>query len=91
MSQYNIKEITLRNDNVSQFIATVVRQFLKANGVNQEFTRVATPEENAYIEALHSNLQRQVVERFEFESICHAQMIFQRYMNGTTPKESMEH
>jgi transposase InsO family protein len=79
LSQYNIKEITLRNDNGSQFIATVVRQFLKANGVNQEFTHVATPDENAYIEALHSNVQREVVERFEFESIYHAQMIFQRY------------
>ena len=79
LSQYNKKEITLRNDNGSQFIATVVRQFLKANGVNQEFTHLATPEENAYIEALHSSLQREVVERFEFESIYHALMIFQRY------------
>jgi transposase InsO family protein len=57
----------------------VVRQFLKDKGVNQEFTHVATPEENAYIEALHSNVQREVVERFEFESIYHAQMIFNRY------------
>lgn len=47
--------------------------------MNQEFTHVATPEENAYIEALHSNVQREVVERYEFESIYHAQMIFSRY------------
>ena len=52
---------------------------MKDKGVNQEFTHVATPEENAYIEALHSNVQREVVERFEFESIYHAQMIFNRY------------
>ena len=57
----------------------MVRQFLKDKGVTQEFTHVATPEENAYIEALHSNVQREVVERFEFESIYHAQMIFNRY------------
>lgn len=47
--------------------------------MNQEFTHVATPEENAYIEALHSNVQREVIERFEFESVYHAQMIFHRY------------
>jgi len=57
----------------------VVRQFLKEKGVNQEFTHVATPEENAYIEALHSNIQREVVERYEFEFIYHAQVVFTRY------------
>jgi len=79
LMEYRIENITLRNDNGSQFIAGVVRQFLKEKGVNQEFTHVATPEENAYIEALHSNVQREVVERYEFESIYHAQMIFSRY------------
>lgn len=79
LMEYRIENITLRNDNGSQFIAGVVRQFLKEKGVNQEFTHVATPEENAYIEALHSNVQREVVERYEFESIYHAQMIFSSY------------
>jgi putative transposase len=77
--EYKIEGITIRNDNGSQFIANVVRQFLKDKDVTQEFTHVATPEENAYIEALHSNIQREVVKRFEFESIYHAQMIFNRY------------
>lgn len=81
LMEYKIQGLTIRNDNGSQFIAGVVRQFLKDKGVNQEFTHVATPEENAYIEALHSNIQREVIERFEFESIYHAQMIFQRYYN----------
>jgi putative transposase len=71
--------VTIRNDNGAQFIAHAVRQFLQEKGVQQEFTHVATPEENAYIEALHSNVQREVIERFEFESVYHAQMIFQRY------------
>lgn len=79
LMSYKIENLTLRNDNGSQFIAGVVRQFLKDKGVNQEFTHAATPEENAYIEALHSNIQREVVERYEFESIYHGQMIFSRY------------
>ncbi|WP_172637543.1 DDE-type integrase/transposase/recombinase [Sediminibacterium salmoneum] len=76
LMDYKIENVTIRNDNGAQFIATVVRQFLKEKGVNQEFTHVATPEENAYIESLHSNIQREVVERFEFESIYHAKNDF---------------
>jgi transposase InsO family protein len=79
LMEYKIEYVTIRNDNGSQFIAHVVREFLKSKGVNQEFTHVATPEENAYIEALHSNIQREVIKRYEFESIYHAQMIFNRY------------
>ena len=56
LMEYRIENLTIRNDNGSQFIAGVVIQFLKDKGVNQEFTHVATPAENAYIEALHSNV-----------------------------------
>ncbi len=95
--EYKAEAMTLRNDNGSQFIATAVRQYLKDKGIYQEFSHVATPEDNAYIEALHSNLQREVIERFEFDSIYHAQMIIDRYykwynekrrhgaLNGRTP------
>lgn len=77
--EYSPEGMTLRNDNGSQFIAGVVRQFLKEKGVYQEFSHVATPEDNAYIEALHSIIQREVVDRFEFESIHHARLVFDRY------------
>ncbi len=76
---YKTEGMSLRNDNGSQFIATAVREYLKDKGILQEFSHVATPEDNAYIEALHSNLQREVIDRFEFESIFHAQMIIDRY------------
>jgi transposase InsO family protein len=77
--EYKTEGMSLRNDNGSQFIAVAVRQFLKEKGISQEFSHVATPEDNAYIEALHSNLQREVIDRFEFDSIYHAQMIIDRY------------
>lgn len=76
---YKAEGMRIRNDNGSQFIATAVRTYLKEKGILQEFSHVATPEDNAYIEALHSNLQREVIERFEFDSIYHAQMIIERY------------
>jgi transposase InsO family protein len=77
--EYKAEGMTLRNDNGSQFIASAVRQYLKDKGIYQEFSHVATPEDNAYIEALHSNLQREVIDRFEFDSIYHAQMVIDRY------------
>jgi putative transposase len=95
--KYKTEGMRIRNDNGSQFIATAVRQYLKEKGILQEFSHVATPEDNAYIEALHSNLQREVIDRFEFDSIYHAQMIIDRYylwynerrrhgsLNGKTP------
>lgn len=78
LMEFKIESVTIRNDNGSQFIAHVVRDYLRDKGVNQEFTHVATPEENAYM-PLHSNIQREVIERYEFESVYHAQMIFHRY------------
>ena len=100
--EYKTEGMSLRNDNGSQFIALAVREYLKEKGVYQEFSHVATPEDNAYIEALHSNLQREVIDRFEFDSIYHAQMIIDRYykwynekrrhgsLNGQTPTQVFE-
>ncbi len=59
--EYKTEGMLIRNNNGSQFIATAVRQFLKEKGILQEFSHVATPEDNTYIEALHSNLQREVI------------------------------
>jgi transposase InsO family protein len=47
---HELKGVILRNDNGSQFIAHSVRNFLKSSEVKQEFTHVATPEENSYID-----------------------------------------
>lgn len=77
--EYKPQGMTLRNDNGSQFIAGAVRQFLKSKEVYQEFSHVATPQDNAYIEGLHSIIEREVVQRFEFDSLYHAQLVFDRY------------
>ena len=77
--EYKAEGMSLRNDNGSLFIAQAIREYLKEKGVYQEFSNVATPEDNAYIEALHSNLQREVIDRFEFDSIFHVQLVIDRY------------
>lgn len=78
---YSLKGVILRNDNGSQFIAHSVRNFLKSSEVKQEFTHVATPEENSYIEAFHSILEHDVIERNEFESYYEAKEMLQRYFS----------
>ena len=65
-NEYGIKGVTIRNDNGSQFIANNVKQYLRTAEANQEFTHIATPEENSYIEAFHSIVHREVIERYEF-------------------------
>jgi putative transposase len=50
--------VVIRSDNGSQFIANNVREYLGMIGVQQEFTHIATPEENAHIEAYHGIKKR---------------------------------
>ncbi|KAA8476245.1 transposase family protein [Arcticibacter tournemirensis] len=79
--EYGIKGVTIRNDNGSQFIGNNVKQYLKTAEANQVFTHIATPEENAYIEAFHSIVQREVVDRFEFDSFYHAKHTLAAHRN----------
>lgn len=78
---YGLKGVYVRNDNGSQFIANKVRSFLKTLDANQEFTHIATPQENAYIEAFHSIFDREIVQRFQFNSFYEAKIIISNYMS----------
>jgi transposase InsO family protein len=78
--RFGLKGVIIRNDNGSQFIAHKVRQTLHALEARQEFTHVATPEENAYIEAFHSIQQRELMDRFEFASYYDAKKHIEKYM-----------
>lgn len=101
--QYGIKGVTVRNDNGSQFIANDVEQFLRSAEADQEFTHIATPEENGYIEAFHSIVQREVVDRFDFQGGYEARLTLETHKlwyNGRrkhgqlaskTPRQMWEH
>lgn len=78
--RFGLKGVIIRNDNGSQFIAHKVRQALQDLEAHQEFTHVATPEENAYIESFHSIQQRELMDRFEFSSYYHARQHIEKYM-----------
>ena len=63
------KKFDVRNDNGSQFIAQKVRDYLISKGVEQEFTRPATPQQNAHIESYHSIMENAVCKRIEFNDL----------------------
>jgi transposase InsO family protein len=79
LQQYPVNGITLRNDNGSQFIAHALREFLQEKQIAQEFIHVATPEENSFIEAYHSIVEREVLQPRQFENIQTAIETFNRW------------
>lgn len=79
--RFGLKGVIIRNDNGSQFIASSVRATLEEMEAKQEFTHVATPEENAYIEAFHSIQQRELMDRFTFSSYYDARQHIEKYMH----------
>jgi len=77
MAQFMI----IRSDNGSQFIANNVREYISLMGISQEFTHVATPEENAHIEAYHGTLKRDLFDRFEYRTMGEIEQIIKRYVS----------
>lgn len=91
-NKIEIKGVIIRNDNGPQFIANLVKNFLRLAEVRQEFSHPATPEENCYIEAFHSILENAVIQRFEFESYYDAKTIIDRFIeeyNNYRPHRSI--
>lgn len=79
--RFGLKGVIIRNDNGSQFIAHKVREALQSLEAKQEFTHVATPEENAYIEAFHSIQQSELIDRHSFSSFYDAKQHIGKYMH----------
>ncbi len=74
------ENVVIRSDNGSQFIAKSVREYLGLIGVSQEFTHIATPEENAHVEAYHGILKKEVFQRFEYVTFGQIEQILKRYV-----------
>lgn len=73
------KEVFVRCDNGSQFESNLLRDYLKSKEITQEFTKPATPEQNAHIESYHSIIANAVCRKFEFESLEHSLEVFARW------------
>ncbi|MEI6865849.1 DDE-type integrase/transposase/recombinase [Flavicella sp.] len=78
-SEYQYPEnVVIRSDNGSQFIAKNVREYLGLIGVQQEFTNVATPKENAHIEAYHGILKKEVFTRVDYRTFEEIEIILKK-------------
>ncbi len=74
------ENVVIRSDTGSQFIAKNVREYLGLIGVQQEFTHIATPEENAHIEAYHGILKKEVFTRVDYRTFGEIEQILKRYV-----------
>lgn len=68
MAYASPQKVYVRCDNGSQFESTLVREYFVSIGIEQEFTKPATPEQNAHIESYHSVLERGICRSYEFET-----------------------
>ena len=75
------EKVSLRTDNGSQFEAGLFREYLQEMSIDHEFTHVASPQENCYIESFHSIVENAVCAKYEFESLEGAKNVFNRFMN----------
>ena len=95
----DFKKITIRNDNGSQFIANDVRGYFHYHNINHEFTNIATPEDDGHIEAFHSIMEREFLQRNDYASFDEMKSAIARFMkcynevrlhgslNYTTPEQ----
>jgi putative transposase len=60
------KAVRIRTDNGGQFVAEDLARSLQAIGVEHEFIRPATPQQNAHVESFHAVLASALLNRFEF-------------------------
>jgi len=74
-------KFTIRNDNGSQFEAKLVRDYFQEMDVNQEFTHVATPDENCYVEGFHAIVDSVICRSYDFASFEEAKATINRFMN----------
>lgn len=73
------KHAYVRCDNGAQMQARAVQQYFDQKGIIQEFTKPATPQQNAHIESYHSILERVICNRYEFLDIEELIQTFKRW------------
>ena len=75
------ESVGIKSDIESRFITKSVREYLGLIGVEQEFTHVTTPKENAHIEAYHGILKKEVFTRVDYITFREIEIILKRYVD----------
>ena len=83
-------KVKIRTDNGSQFIAKMFRNRLVKSGIDNEYIRPGTPQQNGHIEAFHSTLTKLVCLNYELKNFDHATEILNRFFDTYNNKRIMK-
>ena len=83
-------KILIRTDNGPQFIARQLAAILESLGIDHEFIRPGTPQQNAHIESFHSTVTRLVCSRNIFQDIDHARETFNGFYQAYNETRAMK-
>jgi len=89
LDNHKIK-ILIRTDNGPQFIARQLAAILKSLGIDHEFIRPGTPQQNAHIESFHNTVTRLVCNRNIFHDIEHATEVFKEFYHAYNETRAMK-
>ncbi len=90
--QVDIRKLTLRCDNGSQYRSKAFRESMKALGLKLEFIHYNTPEQNGHIESFHKTLKKEYLWAQDFRNYQEAEIAiaeaFKDY-NSVRPHSSL--
>jgi len=69
----------IRSDNGPEFIATAVKEWLKAAGVGTLYIEPGSPWENAYVESFNGRLEDELLGREIFTSLVEARVLVEEW------------
>lgn len=75
-----IMNLRIRSDNGSPFISRMIEEYLSSIDISHERIHPATPKEDDHLEVMNSIIERELIRRFEFNSLTDAKNIIDRYM-----------
>ena len=84
----------LRSDNGPEFVAELLRQWLKDLGVQTAYIEPGSPWENGYIESFNGKFRDELLNGEIFDTITEAQVIseqWRRYYNTIRPHSSLKY
>ena len=88
-----IKNVRIRDDNVTHYVSRIVESFLSSSNLAHEKIHPASLKEDAYIRAFNSILEKEVIRRFELSSFMDAEktisIFISFYNNGSCTLQSI--
>lgn len=84
----------MRSDNGPEFVAGLLRQWLKDIGVQTAYIEPGSPWENGYIESFNGKFRDELLNGEIFDTITEAQVIaeqWRRYYNTIRPHSSLKY